>query len=359
MEKITVEEARLPRLAGTDIPYQALTDRLGPAPVHTDPVILSEFGTRLWRQAVRALQSEEVWDDRVLYWARLSYAAELRQVAAPDALARFERASRGMDHLAFLPEADAPAGPAGKRVIVTGFDPFHLDQQIDQSNPSGLAAMALDGRTFSTASGPAHVEAVVFPVRFADFDQGMVESFIEPWLEAGVDLVLTISMGRDGFDLERFPGRRRSAAVTDNLNVLTGANPGNPLIPRLSGEDLAGPEFLEFTLPAAGMTEVEGNFPVRDNRNVATLEQGDMVATGLDALAGQTAVRGSGGGYLSNEIAYRMLLANESRIPMGHVHTPRLSGFDPEFERKIVTQIEAMLIAAVEALPARQPPGAQ
>ena len=70
-------------------------------------------------------------------------------------------------------------------------------------------------------------------------------------------------------------------------------------------------------------------------------------------LSGQTAVRGSGGGYLSNEIAYRTLLANESRIPMGHVHTPRLTGFDPEFERKIVTQIEAMLIAAVEALPER------
>ena len=45
--KVTVEEARLPRLAGTDIPYEALTDKLGPPPLHTDPVILSEFGTRL------------------------------------------------------------------------------------------------------------------------------------------------------------------------------------------------------------------------------------------------------------------------------------------------------------------------
>ena len=79
------------------------------------------------------------------------------------------------------------------------------------------------------------------------------------------------------------------------------------------------------------------------------------------AACGQTAVRGSGGGYLSNEIAYRTLLANTrmhglaQRIPMGHVHTPRLAGFDPEFERKVVAQIESMLAAAVAALPEPQP----
>lgn len=358
VSETTVEEARLTRLAETDIPHQALTEGLGPLPAVTDGVVLTEFGTRLWRQAVRAVQSEAVWDDRALYWARLRYAQALRQVADRDVLARFERASRGMNHVAFLPGADAPAGPGSKRVIVTGFDPFHLDQRIDQSNPSGLAALALDGRTFSTASGPAHVEAVVFPVRFADFDEGLVETFIEPWLEAGVDLVLTISMGRDGFDLERFPGRRRSADVPDNLNVLTGASAGQPLVPRLGAAELAGPEFLEFTLPAAAMAAVTGRFAVRDNRTVATLQRGELQAPDLASLAGQTAVRGSGGGYLSNEIAYRTLLVNQQRprqqwVPMGHIHTPRLEGFDPEFERQVVGQIEALLVSAVEALPER------
>ena len=103
------------------------------------------------------------------------------------------------------------------------------------------------------------------------------------------------------------------------------------------------------------MVAVDGDFPIRDNRKVATLEQGELEAESLTVLAGQTAVRGSGGGYLSNEIAYRSLLANErvlgadDRIPIGHIHTPRLAGFDPEFERKVVAQIEAMLIAAIEA----------
>ena len=46
----------------------------------------------------------------------------------------------------------------------------------------------------------------------------------------------------------------------------------------------------------------------------------------LAALRGQTAVQGSGGGYLSNEISYRSIrLANELGValPMGHIHTPK------------------------------------
>lgn len=346
--ELTVEEARLGRLAGTGIPYEALASRLGLTSSGADSESLTLLGNLLWQAAVQGVQSEEIWDDRALYWARLKLKSERRGAADSIALGAFERASRGMNDVAFADADDAAA-----RVLVTGFDPFHLDRQIDQSNPSGLAALALDGRTLQTARGPALIQAAVFPVRFADFDIGMVEAFIAPLLEEGVDLVVTISMGRDGFDLERFPGRRRSSAVPDNLNVLTGASPRNPLIPSLSGGDLAGPEFLEFTLPAAAMVAVRGDFSVRDNRNVATLEQGDVKAATLQALAGKTAVRGSGGGYLSNEIAYRTLRANEHRIPMGHVHTPRLSGFDPIFERKVVAQLEAILTAAVEALPGR------
>ncbi len=350
--ELTVEETRLDRLAGTGIAHEVLTGTVGQTLHGTDPGSLSALGDLLWRAAARSVQSGEIWDDRALYWSRLTFKANLHGEASTEALQAFELASRGMNDVAF-PAAERRA----VRVLVTGFDPFHLDRHIDQSNPSGLAALALDGRTLQTDAGTAQVQAAVFPVRFEDFDAGMVERFLEPWLAEGVDLVLTISMGRDGFDLERFPGRRRSAAVTDNLNVLTGASRENPLLPGHEGGDLHGPEFLEYTLPAEAMVAVQGAFPVRDNRNVSTLEQGDLQAASLQALAGQTAVRGSGGGYLSNEIAYRSLLANErvlgadNRIPMGHIHTPRLEGYDPEFEGRVVAQIEALLVAAVEALP--------
>ncbi len=355
----TVEESRLDRLAGTGIAHDVLVATARQRLSANNPEALVELGEQLWQSAVHAVQSGDIWDDRALYWARLKLAAGLRSEASATALQAFELASRGMSGERFAPEASPGGDTSALRVVVTGFDPFHLDRQIEQSNPSGLAALSLDGRTLQTSKGPARVQAAVFPVRFEDFDAGIVEGFLQPRLEQGVDLVVTISMGRDQFDLERFPGRRRSSAVPDNLNVLTGASPAAPLVPSFAGVELEGPEFLEFTLPAGAMVAVPGDFEVRDNRNVATLALGDLEAGDLQALAGQTAVRGSGGGYLSNEIAYRTLLANERvlgsghRVPMGHVHTPRLEGFDPAFERKIVAQIEAMLIAAVEALPGR------
>lgn len=353
---LTVEEARLPRLAGTGIPHETLFERVAPIPSVTDSQTLADLGSRLWRTAVHGVQSGETPDDRALYWARLKYTAALRRDADPDAMAKFEWTSRGMEDVAF--DVGDGRDPGPKRVIVTGFDPFHLDRQIDQSNPSGLAALALDGRLLATGSGPAQVEAALFPVRFADFDAGLVERFITPLLDQA-DLIITISMGRDGFDLERFPGRRRSSAVPDNLNVLTGAGPDNPLVPGGTGGSLDGPEFLEFTLPANAMTAVRGEFSVRDNTKVTTLEKGELDAPSLRFLEGQTAVRGSGGGYLSNEIAYRSLLVNArkfgsaDRLPMGHIHTPRLVGFDPKFERAVLLQIEALVVAAVEALPGR------
>ena len=37
-------------------------------------------------------------------------------------------------------------------------------------------------------------------------------------------------MGRDHFDLERFPGRRRSSEAPDNAGVLTGASAAEALV---------------------------------------------------------------------------------------------------------------------------------
>ena len=161
-------------------------------------------------------------------------------------------------------------------------------------------------------------------------------------------LALTISMGRDQFDLERFPGRRRSAATPDNRNVLSGASETNPLVP----PGLNGPEFLEFSLPADALKAVQGRWQVRDNRTVCTVEHGEVVASSLADLADSTAVRGSAGGYLSNEIAYRALRLQkrlERDFPLGHIHTPALRGYNEAFERDIVEQVRRMVAAALDA----------
>lgn len=289
---------------------------------------------RLWRRAVADAQAGYL-DDRPLYWARLKLRRERRRRGGrPDTV---EPASRGFS--ATFP-SDKPA------VLVTGFDPFHLDDEIRQSNPSGLAALALNGTTIAGA----HVRAAILPVRFADFDGGLVEAFLAPRFRNGLALAVTVSMGRDRFDLERFPGLRRSAEMPDNRNVYTGASAAEPQVPPGLGSTSAPPEFLEFSLPAAPMAAVEGRWPVRDNRGVRSLERGTFAAESLADLTNDTAVQGSGGGYLSNEIAYRSLLLQERlgvRFPLGHLHTPSVRGYDLALEQEMVDQVRRIIKAAL------------
>ena len=74
-------------------------------------------------------------------------------------------------------------------------------------------------------------------------------------------------MGRDQFDLERFPGRRRSSSALGNLQEHTGRQRGVTLSPDCwMAEPLQGPEFVEFSLPAAVMQQCRGRvMKIRDN----------------------------------------------------------------------------------------------
>ncbi|QNM95209.1 hypothetical protein [Chitinimonas koreensis] len=277
------------------------------------------------------------------------------RAAALDAL---EQASRGMD------EVDFGADRKTLRILVTGFDPFLLDRNLDQSNPSGVNALLLDGEEIEFDGRRARIETAMFPVRYADFDAGMVERLLSPWMRGKngkpqVDLVATVSMGRTGFDLERFPGRRRSteARVPDNLNVPSGASRDDPRPPLLDGRPIDGPEFVEFSLPAAAMLAVQAPYRVNDNRQVTVVPDTQLSADSLAALRGKIAVEGSGGGYLSNEISYRSVRLRDAlgvaRLPVGHIHTPAIKAFEPDKTARIVDQLRALLGAAAATLPQR------
>lgn len=323
----SAERARLPD-AKALLPAACQVDLDTGLPVKT-------LGRHLWQQ------HQGAGDDRPLYWQRLMVLDELiAQGVSGDELADFERASRGQ--LLFDDDVDF-------RVLVTGFDPFHLDTSIVQTNPSGVAALQLDDVTETVGDRTAQIRTMVFPVRFADFDRGIVERMISPLIEArSVDLIVSVSMGREQFDLERYPGRRRSSPNPDNEKLHGGGGPDDPLVPQGLHD---APEFVEFSLPVAAMQVVEGPYQVRDNRAVTTLGQGDIEAASLDQLAREIAVQGSGGGYLSNEISYRLIrLCAGSDIPVGHIHTPRLQGFDSELLAGIVEQSSSLIAAAVTTL---------
>jgi pyrrolidone-carboxylate peptidase len=338
--QITAEEARLDREVPQEILRSSGFDKAATdfarslGDVHSyagAERVVERHGTLLWDRAVQRAQGRGPADglsrndDRPLYWTRLSMTREIRQwrpsfVVTEKERARLldmvEKTSRGQDSIRF------PHGHGVTRILVTGFDPFTLDRDVRISNPSGATALALDGTLIDTADGPARIETAMFPVRWTDFTEGMVERTLRPNLPR-VDLFTTVSQGRPGrFDVERTNGARRGETV-DNENL---SRPG--LIP--VDDPATQPQWTSTTLPYAAIVAGRtGRFTVIDNTEVTEIPAGgtDPVVRPDGPTPGSTARSGGGGDYLSNEIAYRATLLRDRlglRIPGGHLHTPVL-----------------------------------
>jgi pyrrolidone-carboxylate peptidase len=317
-------------------------------------------GPALWRLAVDRVQGRgpaggdlSRGDDRPLYWARLEMTRALRQwrpsfsVPRDELIGSLETGSRGQNTVNFP--------PGGKKVLVTGFDPFQLDGDIRRSNPSGANALALDGVTLP---GGVRVQTAMFPVLWGPFEQGMVEHTLLPSLPK-LDLLTTVSQGRVGrIDVERYNGRWHTGLDNDNMSRATGI-PIPAGIPTVTPQ----PEFVPTTLPFAKIVAAQtGPFPVFDNTAVTEIPAGQTVpvVSPTGPTAGSVARAGGGGSYLSNEIAYRATLLRDAvkpGLPAGHVHTPVLqfdpanttAVTDPVFEKNrtdIVAQIRAIITVA-------------
>ena len=317
--------------------------------------LVQRFSFELWENAKQRIINTNNYDDRALYWARLLSSKVIRttspkfsitQAQLNTLLTLLEEGSRGRTDLAF-------SSGSTKKILLTGFDPFLLDRNINQSNPSGVAALLLDGQVINYKGITAEINTVMVPVRYEDFDQGIIESLLAPYYALNkVDMVVTVSMGRTQFDLEHFPGKRRSVTAPDNANIVYGGTQTSPVIPKLNGRPLPGNEFVKFSLPVNYMQQAKGPYKVIDNREVTTLEK-TYKAPSYGELKNSIAVNGGGGGYLSNEISYRSIRLRDalnSSIPTGHIHTPRIQQFEPETEAKIVNQIKAMLEQSLVAL---------
>ncbi len=318
--------------SGYDLLVAAFEKQLPTMTTHlTARDTVQEFGAKLWEHAkVRAQASKNAnTDDRPLYWARLAASTFLRSfvpssykltpVEKRSLLDVLEATSRGRTSIDFA----AATAAGSRRILVSGFDPFGLRGDLRKANPSGAAVLALDGQTVPAASGGAdgRVEGVIFPVRFADFDRGILETTFRPYLKdpaKRADMIMTISQGgstldttapeaqqSEAFELERYAGRRRAPSGTDNIGVDPVGSTGLKEGKRLG----KGSEFLESSLPRKEMAGREET-PSESERH--------------ETPTGQ-AKAGSGGGFLSNEIFYRtaLLRADEkSAIPVGHLHVP-------------------------------------
>lgn len=382
----TVEERRLDLAAPREILRRGGFDRAAPAFVRAlcrartltaARRAVDRHGAALWSAAVDRAQGRgrpggdlDRADDRPLYWARLAMTRALRQwqpgfPLADDGRAglinRLERSSRGQDTISF------PAREGVSRILVTGFDPFTLDRDIRISNPSGAAALALDGTVIRTASGPARIEAAMFPVRWRDFAEGTVERTLLPHFSGGprtVDLFVTISQGRpERFDVERWNGAWRGG-FGDNENA---SSTGTVPIPDWVPSPDPQPQWTVTSLPYGAITGADtGRFPVLDNTAVTEIPAGQStpVVRPDGPTPGSRARSGGGGDYLSNEIAYRATLLRDALgldVPGGHLHTPVLRFAegnteeitDPVFvgnRHDITEQVGAILRAAAGTL---------
>lgn len=347
---VTVEEGRLTQAAPQEILRRSGFDAVerefgrGLARLTTYEQAkryVADEGRALWRRAVDRAQGRgpdggelSRDDDRPLYWARLGMTKQLRQwqpdfalngSARRTLLGSLERGSRGQDSI------ELPVGKHVLRIVVTGFDPFQLDADARRSNPSGAAALALDGTTVRTASGqPARIETAVFPVRWADFTDGTVEHTLLPHLRSGprqADLFTTVSQGRPGrFDVERTNGAWRGGYPDNVRDSRTETVPIPAGVPTVRPQ----PQWTTTTLPYARIVAAgTGPFPVADHTEVTEIPAGGSgpVVRPDGPTPGSTARAGGGGDYLSNEIAYRATLLRDAvrpALPGGHLHTPVL-----------------------------------
>ncbi|MEU3622596.1 hypothetical protein AB0E54_09310 [Amycolatopsis coloradensis] len=403
---ITVEEKRLTatmpsggpavgpelvRLAGFDKLVSDFTTRLCATKTALRAEKLAETaGDGLWRTAVDRAQGRrpdlgdiDKADDRPLYWARLQMSKALRQwtprftLSAParaELLKTFDFGARGLDDSRF------PSSPKLRRVMVSGFDPFTLNGAgVRIANPSGAAALHLDGKVIQTPAGPALVQAVSFPVVWSYFDTGIVEAAYGQALKDRLrrpELIVTISQGRPGrFDIERWAGAWRGGSP-DNLDESVRGQ-----VPPARGWPQPDGQFIETTLPYEKMLAAPaGAYQVLYNQAFCVWPDSDRPGTGTAVCRtdapkpGEIAASGGGGNYLSNESQYRV---NRLRtglgltgIAGGHLHTPVLGTpadpsalTDTDFEGRraaISSQIVTLLTAALggsAAKPATPAPG--
>lgn len=331
--------------------------------------LVEESAEDIWNQAVSTVQANNNAnpDDRPLYWARIKMQVALKShpyfngginnTDLDKLIELFEEKSRNYTGVDF---SNAPAG--AKKILITGFDPFQLnpriygDKAILTQNPSGIAALKLHGKTISDTNGnDGYIQTAIFPVRYLDFDNGVVEDLVTPFIENNsVDMIMSLSLngGAYYFDLERFAAKNRGGFI-DNLNIgsIAWAYLGakhNLFISNIG----SGNNSYETTLPidkivtpavANGFNPIGQRIffdesyitysSVHEHPIANAINSSIVNSNSKSQISLSTIKEGSGGDYLSNEIFYRISRVrenNSSNIRTGHFHLANPNGSLPK-----------------------------
>jgi hypothetical protein len=288
--------------------------------------LVKEHGEKLWKEATeRAREDFERYetakqnglpyplrpgdgaktDDRPLYWARLEMESAVRDWArdkGQDATLRdemissFDRASRGMTTSGFPPGV--------KGIFISGFDLFGTGSDIKLGhNPSGAAAMALDGYEFTANGERYQIQAVMMPVRHQEFRDGTVQEVIDVLKGPNPPVAFfsfSLDKGANEIELEETYGRTFGAHADNNNVINTDPMPG-----------VTNAESLSTNMPAAKLI-------------------GAMSAAGIPFKYDTAPMVGGVGpadDYFSNALP-RMIAETRDQLPStvnvltGHYHLP-------------------------------------
>lgn len=315
----------------------------------------------------------------------------------------FNYAARGGQNIGF--SRKMRRGGQLVKVLVTGFDPFNTTDiskppRAGEWNPSGAAAMAMDGSTLNLGGRDrAAIEGAVLPVSYAQFRQNLVERMAFQ-VSQDADAVLTVSVDPNlpanaPVRIEQFAVgvHRLTALQPHRLFPVEPAHPG-PGIRAIPG---GGPPMRETRADVTGIAQdtqgkARGHIPavqqptigrkitlrfqsrqaasqalqalglsqahtgsvvtISDEAALRTIMRGASHLSGLSSQSANfsfsvgttaynaTLLSGPGGRFLSNEIAYRMqreLRKQSSAARSFHVHTPE-GNLIPQGASKHATQ---------------------
>lgn len=301
-----------------------------------------------------AKESNDCHDDRLLYWTRLEMAKLFKShdyliqsfSDRNELLQKFEIQSRNLH----LTPADFSSAAAGdKKILVLGFDPFIQDPLGDMfpGNAAGAAALQLHKQTLTKSGSSGYILSAILPVRYSDFDAGIIDFFIYGFLQSGqVDMILSISTDGSSkndyrFDVQRFATLERgykddNASDQGRTPVFYEPNAQNTDIVRVVDKTTL-PKHLETTLPISSMVplpnkwkEGKGIFNqsyTPDGAPARPKDNGGAVNTSTDPVpaASDDLKQGSNGNFLFNETFYRIAHIREklnSNVPTGHIQIP-------------------------------------
>jgi pyrrolidone-carboxylate peptidase len=327
--------------------------------------IIKKHGLAIWDHAKAKVQAStekeqdtDNWNDQAVYKARLKMRISLKKSSNPllktikkEALDKYietlEEASRGMTSAEFDEKSE-------KKILLTGFDPF----QGAETNPSGIVALNFDNKMV----GNAEIQTAVFPVRYEDFDKGLVEKFFGTKMD-DIDAIITVSQTHlsKNIDIDRFSANVRGGGDDNNEVSQTGKIVADgddfyesslPYKEILDGEPEKKDQryFYNQTWATDKDNSNEEKYP-GDKDSKGTPWNSDKQVNSLEKVKESgTPTEGSGGSYLSNEIHYRvskMRTASDMTkdMPQGHLHIK-----DATNKKAFMADMEKLIARVVKTL---------